>query len=171
MKTFRCALTACALGLISTTATADGMFYLGAGPDDDNPDITGNTVPFVIGALALQDETPFVWGLDFAGEGEMLDSTFGGDSLRQALSVNFLIGGNLGKTETMRVDAAAILGARESVADCPDSFLGFQCYADREPDVEYDFNYGGLISLSFRKVSIGVRATGESAQAFLGWVF
>ena len=112
-----------------------------------------------------------VYGLDLAGEGTMLDSTFGQDSLSQALSFNFLLGSNLYDNGTIRVDAAGILGIRETFADCPDSFLGFQCYADTPPSTEYDVNYGALLTVSYERVSFGVRITGESTQAVLGLKF
>ncbi len=101
----------------------------------------------------------------------MLDSTYGGDSLRQALSINDLIGANVYKTSDFRTDALLILGLRESFADCPDSFIGFQCYADQEPEVDYDFNYGALINFSFESVTLGIRATEVSTQAVLGFNF
>ncbi len=101
----------------------------------------------------------------------MLDSAYAGDALRQALSLNALIGANVYKTSGIRTDASLNLGLRESFADCPDSFIGFQCYADQEPEVDYDFNYGALINFFFESVTLGIRATQVSTQAVLGFNF
>jgi len=136
-------------------------------------------IVFGVSAHAQQDERSTIFylgaggvvGFDIAGEGTMLDSTYGGDEIRQALSLNFLVGSNLYKADAVRVDAAAIIGMRESFADCPDSFLGFQCYADQSPDTEYDLNLGAMISLTMQSVSLGVRATEVSTQAVIGVKF
>lgn len=101
----------------------------------------------------------------------MLDSTFGSDDLRQAFSYNFLIGGVVNQSPGFRTDAMALIGVREGVADCPDSFLGFQCYADSEPDVEYEVNFGGVVNFAFDGFTTGVRVTGESAQVIVGLEF
>lgn len=71
----------------------------------------------------------------------------------------------------MRADAMLILGARETFADCPDSFLGFQCYADSDSETEYDVNYGAMVMTTFDTFAIGLRATSESTQVTLGLQF
>ena len=128
-------------------------------------------MPFVVGFLHQPAASQFVFGFDFAGEGEMLDSTYGGNEVRQALSYNLLLGSNLMRDGNFRVDAGVLLGLRESFADCPDSFLGYQCYADEAPDTEYDANFGAFIGVSFDGIMLGLRGTGESTQGLLGLRF
>ena len=71
----------------------------------------------------------------------------------------------------MRLDAALLVGARETSADCRNFYLGFQCYADEAPEVEYKANYGAIVSAAFGRGMLGVRATNESIQALVGIVF
>lgn len=102
----------------------------------------------------------------------MLDSTWGmNERPKQATSYNFLIGGNVMDNGRFRADAALLLGARESFADCPDSYLGYQCYADAEPDTDYKGNFGAVVTLSMQSFTIGLRATGESTQILAGFRF
>lgn len=138
-----------------------------ASNDEGNLDAT----PFVIGLMFQPAASDYVFGFDIAGEGAMLDSTWGSNEWRQAMSYNFLIGGNLTRSDKFRVDAAVLVGFRETFSDCPDSYLGYQCYADEPPSTEYDLNYGALIGVSFDRVMVGVRATAESTQALLGFRF
>jgi hypothetical protein len=161
-------LLAAPLIVCASVADAGTIAYLGIGPADEATETTVDDTPFAIGVLGWTDGSPLVFGVDIAGEGTMLDSTFGQDSFRQAVSLNFLLGTNVTEWDRGRVDAAALIGIRESFADCPDSFLGFQCYADEAPDTEWDINYGGLVAVSFDRVSVGLRVTGESVMAILG---
>lgn len=144
-----------------------GTLYFGAGTNNESDALEIDETPFVIGALFFSGPS-LVYGFDLASEGQMLDSTYGTNELRQAFSFNGLIGANVVQTTGFRADIAAILGFKESFADCPDSFLGFQCYADQEPETEYEFNFGAMINFTFDAVSFGVRATDVSTQAVFG---
>lgn len=146
------------------------VIYLGAGAALGE-DLELDDVPYSVGFLNMSDTRNTVFGFDFAGEGEMFDSTGGGNRVRQALSFNLLIGGNIQKSADVRTDAMLLIGARETVSDCPDSFLGFQCYADQDPDTEYDFNVGGMVTATFDGFAVGARVTTESAQLTLGLQF
>ena len=102
----------------------------------------------------------------------MLDSTYRQNkAVKQGMSFNLLLGTNLAKTELSRFDVAVLLGARQKTTDCPSSYLGYQCYADAEPDMKYGFNYGAVLTWSFKSVMVGIRATGESTQALIGMRF
>ncbi|SMY08808.1 hypothetical protein LOM8899_02966 [Flavimaricola marinus] len=148
------------------------LLYAGAGQAIDSENLTDDNIPYAIGGLVMSPASGLVLGADIAGEGEMFDSTGGGNRIRQALSYNLLIGGNVYDDQSIRADAMLLLGARESVSDCPDSYLGFQCYADTDPDTQYDFNYGAMFAVTFGEAaSLGVRMTGESAQLTLGFMF
>lgn len=160
---------------ISTPAFAadetQNTVYLGAGPSDENGALATDDTPYVIGFLNSSSARSTIWGFDLAGEGAMFDSTGGGERVRQALSFNLLVGTNVYQTSDLRVDAIGILGAREAVSDCADSYLGYQCYADTSPDTQYEVNYGGMINATFDRYMVGVRATGVSTQIVFGLQF
>lgn len=146
------------------------LIYGGVGQASDD-EFEVDTLPWSLGFMLQPATSRFAFGFDIGGEGTKLDSTFGQDSLKQARSYNLLLGGNVATTGDTRIDAGLLLGARETVQDCPDSFLGYQCYADEEPDTEYEVNYGVVVSVSYRRAMFGVRATGESVQALVGFRF
>lgn len=150
--------------------TPQGVFYggLGAASDEAYED---DTMPWSLGVMFRPATSPLVFGFDIAGEGTKLDGTYGYDSLEQAFSFNFTFGGQIVSTDTMRLDAALLIGARETAADCSDSYLGYRCYADAAPEVEYEANYGAIVSATFGRGMLGVRATSESVQALVGIAF
>lgn len=169
-------IAALVIGLVVSFGSAAraetlGTFYGGAGINNDSADLRIDDTPFVLGVLFYPSAQSFVLGFDIAGEGEMLDSTFGSNELRQAYSFNAVIGGNVYRSDTVRTDVSAVIGFRETFADCPDSFLGFQCYADQEPETEYTFNYGAMFSVNIENFMIGLRLTEQSAQALIGISF
>jgi hypothetical protein len=43
--------------------------------------------------------------------------------------------------------------------------------SNRDPNTKYTGNFGAMLNLTFKKTSIGVRTTGESTQATLGFRF
>ena len=149
----------------------DGLFYVGigsaSGGDDENDDTTWS-----IGILADM-ENDSILGFDIAGEGTMLDSTYGGyDDLAQGVSYNFLYGIDISENKDNKFHVGVILGFIEEEADCPDSFLGYQCYADQPPDYEYGFNGGGFATYSIDKnINLGLRATSNSTQLTLGFKY
>ena len=149
---------------------SENVIYGGAGTAKDvKSSTTTDKTPFAIGYLRLNQGTDAVWGLDFAQEGSMLDSTYRQNrAVKQATSYNLLLGRNIIRSEGSRLDFAILIGARERTSDCPNSFLGYACYANEDPDISYSGNFGALLTWSFSKVTIGVRATGESTQALLG---
>jgi hypothetical protein len=124
--------------------------------------------------LRISNTSGFVWGADLAWEGAMSDSTGGNqDKPRRALAFDILLGGNLGRygTSAGRFDAMVFLGARQTAASCPRSYLGYQCYADSAPDVSYAVNYGAALTWAYERVLLGARVSGESVQALLGYRF
>lgn len=147
-------------------------FYLGAGRShDDAPDATDDS-PLVVGFTHQPANGKAVWGFDIAREGTLLDSTYGRDrSVSSATSFNLLFGRNVVETDALRFDGALLLGIRQSSKECHSSFLGFQCYADRDPETDYKANFGAVTTVSFRRMVLGARATGESAQILAGFRF
>ncbi|SIP99019.1 hypothetical protein SAMN05421641_102234 [Paracoccus thiocyanatus] len=152
--------------------TLRNTFYIGAGAANDDGPLENDDTPFSFGFLHQRPDSKLILGFDIGREGTMLDSTWGMDDRpKQATSYNFLIGGNLMDNGRFRTDAALLLGVRESFADCADSYLGFQCYADEEPDTDYKGNFGAVVTLSVDKFTLGLRATGESTQILAGFRF
>ena len=164
------ALIALASG-VASTANADGIIYFGAGSGETASTTVNGDTPISLGYLALRDEGAF-FGFDIGAEGTVLDSTYSQNNRpNQAYSFNVVFGTNISKHEKHRFDVGAIAGIKERAKDCPSSYLGYACYADTEPDVEYTANFGALITYSYDKLTIGLRATGESTQLILGAKF
>lgn len=146
--------------------------YLGGGKADSGDPLENDDTPWSIGVMHQLEGRKLILGGDIGREGTMINSTWGQDDVpAQATSFNFLLGGNMVETGGFRADAALLLGIRESFADCPDSYLGYQCYADSAPDTEYKGNFGGVLALSFDRFMVGLRATGESTQVIGGFRF
>jgi hypothetical protein len=168
------ALTVCASPLLAQTLSdpakapkTDSILYLGAGNSTGGYD--GDKTPLSGGYLVLTDRLTF--GADIGHEGKMLDARGSNYAWTQGMSYNLLIGRNLHKTDRTRLDATLLLGVRETSQECPSSVLGFDCFADMEPERTFDLNYGGLVTYTLNKTSIGLRVTGESVQGVLGWKF
>tara|TARA_B100000965_G_scaffold94529_1_gene77211 strand:- start:967 stop:1557 length:591 start_codon:yes stop_codon:yes gene_type:complete len=153
------------------TSNFNSMFYVGVGSasggENDNDD-----TPWSIGVLTDMGNDSII-GFDISGEGTMLDSTYGGyDDLAQGTSYNFLYGVDISENKNDKVHIGVVLGFVETEADCPDSYLGYQCYADEEPDYEHEFNGGGFLTYSFNQsLNIGLRATTNSTQLTIGFKF
>jgi hypothetical protein len=152
--------------------TMRNTFYIGGGKTTTTDSFANQDTPFSLGYMHQVEDRKAIFGFDLAGEGTSLDSTWGmTNEPVQAMSFNFLFGSNVIDDGRIRADAALLIGLRESAADCPDSFLGYQCYADSDPIVEYQANFGAVVNVSFDKLSVGLRATGESTQLLLGMRF
>ena len=147
-------------------AAVQNTIYGGAGTQRSSPD-----VPFVIGYLYMPPKELWTVGVDFAAEGVYTDGTYGSYTVERAPSLNLLVGFHSRLEYGWRFGAAALLGARLTDKDCPNSYLGYQCYADADPTVNYGVNYGALVHLSFKNVMLGARRTGESSQVGVGVAF
>ncbi len=147
-------------------------FYLGGGNANSDDPFENDDMPFSIGFMHQRADSKLILGFDIAGEGTMIDSTWGmDDEPKQAMSYNFLFGGNMIDNGRFRADAALLVGLRESFADCADSHLGYQCYADTAPDTDYEGNFGAVLAVSIDRFTLGLRATGESTQILAGFRF
>lgn len=148
---------------------ARNSFYIGGGSADRGNALESDKTPFSIGFMHQPAGRKLIVGVDLGREGTLLDSTWGQNAaVSQATSYNLLVGGNLVETGSFRTDAVLLLGLREETSDCPESYLGFQCYADAAPDTSYKADLGAVITLSFDKVTLGLRATGEGTQMIAG---
>jgi len=146
------------------------LIFLGGGSSKGDADSFENDdTAWSLGWLQRMAGKSYSLGFDIAGEGTMLDSTWGqNEAVDQGFSINFLATRNLTSTDSFAVDLGLLLGARESAQDCPRSYLGYQCYADAKPKTEYEANFGVIGFVTFKSVSVGFRATGESTQLTLG---
>jgi len=150
----------------------NNVFYVGVGSssggDDENDDM-----PWSLGILHNSPTSDRVYGFDISGEGTMLDTTYGGyDDLAQGFSFNLLYGFDTSEDKDDKLSAGLIIGFIEEEQDCPDSYLGYQCYADESPDTEYGFNGGGFINYSVNEsLNLGLRATSNSTQLTIGFKF
>ena len=66
-----------------------------------------------------------------------------------------------------------LIGARAYETNCPygQSYLGYQCYADADPENEWKLNVGGGVLIGIRRAVAGVRITGESTTVVAGFSF
>jgi hypothetical protein len=153
-------------------AAAKNTFYIGGGSAIKDDPLKNSDAPFSIGFMHQPANNSLVFGFDLAGEGTSLDSTYRkNQALSQAISYNFLLGTNLIDSGRFTADAALIVGIREASADCPDSFLGYACYADTSPTIEYKGNFGAVVTMSVDQFTLGLRATDQSTQFVVGIKF
>lgn len=146
--------------------------YVSGGQAITDDPLKNDSMPFAFGIMHQNPASKLIVGLDIGFEGTMIDSTYNQDeALSQGTSFNVLVGGNLIDNGGFKTDAALLLGMRQSVVDCPNSYLGYACYADTDPDYEYEANFGAVITVSMNKTVLGLRATGESTQLLLGLRF
>lgn len=151
---------------------SNNSLYLGVGSADDATPFESDDTPWAVGWVSHLRDSNASWGLEIAGEGTMLDSTYDNDNaIKQAISFNLIGAINLSRAPHWRVDLGLLAGFRQTAKDCPDSYLGFQCYADEPPDADYSFNSGGVLFIGYKSLSIGFRATGESQMVTLGLNF
>jgi hypothetical protein len=150
----------------------NNVFYIGVGSSSGSDDENDDT-PWSLGFLHNSPTSNKVYGFDVSGEGTMLDSTYGGyDDLAQGFSFNFLYGIDVSKNQNDKISVGLLIGLIEEEQDCPDSYLGYQCYADESPDTDYGFNGGGFINYSVNEsLNLGLRATSNSTQLTIGFKF
>jgi hypothetical protein len=157
------------LGSGDNIGSMRSTFYLGAGSANSEDGFDNDSTPFSGGFLHQVDGSKLIFGFDIGREGTMLDSTWGmNHEPRPAMSLNVLFGGNVVDSRRFKADAALLIGIREATSDCAASYLGYQCYAGATPDTEYKGNYGGVVTVSFDHLTVGLRATGESTQVLAG---
>ena len=149
-----------------------GFVYFGIGPSVEAAETEAGGAPWSPGFITPRfGSSDITSGLDFSREGTRLDSTRGSEKLTKADSYNALPGVRLKFNPAWRANVAFLPGVREVLTDCPDSYLGYRCYADDDPDVETVFNSGISVMSGWESFAIGIRATDVSTQALLGTIF
>ena len=165
---------AVSIGVVNAQDAAPKLnsFYFGGGVSNSTDEFDDDSMPYSIGFLHQSEGKKLLFGFDLAGEGTSIDSTYlMNQQPVQAMSFNLLVGQNLSDDGHFKVDAALLAGIRNTAADCPDSYLGFACYADEAPTIEYTVNYGAVLTVSYNNVLLGLRVTGESTQLLAGFRF
>ncbi|WP_052701063.1 hypothetical protein [Loktanella sp. S4079] len=158
-------------GAVQAQSLSSSVLYVGVGKAINLEADEIDDTPFSIGFMHLAEPGAVNFGFDLGIEGTMLDSTYGGNNLEQAMSANVLVGTNVYRDRNIRGDVAVLAGLREKVADCPDSSVGYQCYADIDPEYDFHFNYGAVVTVSFDAIALGVRVTEKSSQVLIGAQF
>lgn len=148
--------------LAKADENGERLIYVGSGSAK-----TGNDKAYALGFMKLSNSNERQWGFDVSGEGTMYHN----GSPETANSVNLLVGSKLGQSDFGRVDGAFLIGMRGKSSSCPQSYLGYRCYADQDPSVKFGLNYGVVLTWSYKSILVGIRATGESKQALLGYRF
>src|SRR5262245_7036748 len=138
-------------------------FYGGLGDPKIEP-----LVPLSFGMLYFAQSSPLVIGGDFGVEGTQNDGTYGVETTEPSYSINFVIG--LGaRVGDWHLGISGLLGARQSSTECPESYLGYQCYADEDPTVHFTANKGGIAHIAYKRIMLGARKTSVSTQALIGF--
>ena len=154
---------------------SQGLIYIGAGSastgDPSRASINPSIGSLSIGYLWISDQANLVLGFDTAVEGNELKTRGGTTSVMMANSYNLLVGQNIHYNSGTRIDAAFLLGGRTSSSSCPRSYLGYECYADAPPKSSYSLNYGAVLTMTYKSLMVGLRATGESTQFLVGFKF
>lgn len=179
--TYRYKALGLALGLLAFSVSVvaqqgysrptQNIFYLGAG--SSSGDAANNENDDTAWSLGWIHKTNRLsWGIDIAGEGTSYDSTTGRyNDPTQGFSINLIALTPIMRGRRWTFDGGVLLGFVESGRSCEStgqSYLGFTCYADQDPDTEYDLNYGAVGLWTSGSISVGLRATKESTQAILG---
>lgn len=163
-------------GRPSSTSAGPGYllsFYGGAGPRAQTANEAGN-LAFTAGAVASLAWAPYFFGLDVSTEGTAIVTETGKrDALEPAGSLNYL-GGRTAQVNMggpTLIGGGVLLGIRRARSYCPDSNLGFRCWAGFEPEVSHDLNLGLMGYATRNGHFLGARVTTVSYQILLGFTF
>ena len=153
----------------TSTSNSQGLFLVGVGSNSDDDDYSSDSTAWSLGYLAPITASGYRWGFDISGEGTLLDSTYNQyQAIDSGFSFNLLVGGDFADN----FSAGILVGAIETAQKCArQSYLGFQCYADEDPESSYDFNYGVFGIYRVGSFAFGTRITGESQQLTIGFSF
>ena len=159
----------------SNEYTNNTLLYIGLGSADDKDLVDED--PWAVGFL-IRDEKNF-YGLDIGGEGIMINQTrdyygetYTVSSIDQATSFNIMAGMKISGSSKLRADLGLLVGIIEQSSDCPSSYSSYQCYYSSSYEnrlgYEYTFNYGVVLHATYERVTLGLRASGESTQLIFG---
>ena len=84
---------------------SSNSLFLGIGSADESNPYESDDTPWALGWVHHSAGSNASWGIDIAGEGTMLDSTYdNNDAIKQALSFNIIGATNLTRAPDWRVD-------------------------------------------------------------------
>lgn len=153
--------------------TLHSSVYGGAGSRSKEPNESGS-MAFSAGVIQRFVSNPHFWGFDLAMEGtQTVNETGKRNAKEPALSVNLLAG----STTVVRYGGDVVLGGgflvgmRRSESWCPESNLGFRCWAGMEPEIEWTLNAGFVGYAARNNVFLGGRVTSVSRQILVGFSF
>ena len=87
------------------------LIYFGLGQGDDSDPYASDSTPWAIGFMVRDVNGSY--GFDIAGEGTMLDSTYGqNEAIDQGLSYNFIAARKISGESEWRTDLGLLLGKR-----------------------------------------------------------
>lgn len=151
---------------------SQSVLYGGLGLAETSDPTVSHAVPWTVGFTFQPASKEYYVGLDFAGEGTSLNNTSNQyNGIEQAISLNLIVGMSTLVGHQVQAGAGLLVGGRRVGLTCPDSYLGYQCYADQDPTPSYDINVGGLAHLTVGHLFVGARVTTVSRQGLLGYSF
>ncbi len=151
-------------------AEGDLVAYIARG--DSEPEHADAGTTYALGAI-LHTGEGFFFGGDLGFEGVEID-TRGGRSpeASRSLSYNGIVGRSIGDGQSSpRVSLGVMLGFYQTAVTCPPSNLGFDCYANFEPETSSDLTIGLLAMADMGGFAFGLRATELSQQIVVGLSF
>lgn len=154
------------------------IFYAGIGlpSADENGDLDWSKGPYPWSAGAIMySEEKLIIGADLGFE----DTNINSEAQRYYISLNAIAGMNLLKTDSVRIDAGAMVGAigwfgepcHADPAKDGASYEAIQCFAEEAIKKTYSPNFGIILAAAVSNVTVGVRATPTSLQAIVGGKF
>jgi len=168
--------------LLSTTATSveaqqpsaparELLIGIGSGTGGD-ASLEYSGTPWSVNLLFRDLAKRRYFGIDFAGEGTSLNNTSGKyNEVEQGFSFNVQYGGTANLRPAVRLGGGFLIGLRLTGKSCPDSYLGYECYAGEAPTPEYALNYGSAVFAGVGKVTVGARVSGVSKQVLVGFAY
>jgi hypothetical protein len=174
--------------IVASLPSSSATIYYGKGSSTDYYD-EENTA-YTLGFFSKDSS-----GFDIATESKLHDTTSNKDVHSDALSFNILLpdilyekpysfdkkpdssdekpdSSNEGQSDKFGLSFRFLGGPRMISKSCnKQSNIGYQCYDDNKPDIDYSFNYGGLLYLRLDSLNFGIRVTTVSKQVFLGLHF
>ena len=141
------------------------IFYGGVGKSLEDSRSSSDATPWTIGFLAKASQFSGGIGIDISKEGTLLDSRgYRDQEITQALSLNLVVTSKI----LTNIDTGVLFGIRNKTAECPPSYLGFECYADRPATGDKTFNFGVISAFSLDRLILGFRITTVSQQLIFG---
>lgn len=143
-----------------------GIAYFGIGDSKEQP-YNDSEKALALGFIWTPKDKGFVLGLDIGMEGTLYHNGVP----EQASSYNLLLGVPINYFKSYDMNISLMAGAIEKESSCADSYLGYYCYANSSPSVDYGFNYGAVFTVSYEYLTFGLRMSQASNQIILGFNF